>query len=282
MQVLDGRALAAEIKTNLTESIQALKVKTDRVPGLTVVIVGKNPASQGYVRSKHKTASELGIHSQILELEQTIAPEQLIQKIETLNRDPAVHALLVQLPLPAGMNTWEILEHMDPKKDVDRFLPVNLGKIMLNETSLFPCTPAGILGLLDRYDIDVTGMNAVVVGRSFIVGKPIAAMLTNRNATVTICHSKTRNLAGLVGEADLLVAASGRAASTRASAVASGPCSSMWAPTTCTTAARWRNTAAPSNRNVSKKRAMESPAILTGLPMKRRHTIPPCPAVWVL
>ena len=222
MQVMDGKALAAEIKTNLAETIQTMKAQTDRVPGLTVVIVGKDPASQGYVRSKHKTATELGIRSQVLELDQKIAAEQLIQTIEALNRDMDVHALLVQLPLPAGMNTWEILEHVDPQKDVDRFLPINLGKIMLNETSLFPCTPAGILSLLDRYEIDVTGMNAVVVGRSFIVGKPIAAMLTNRNATVTICHSKTRNLAGMVAEADLLVAATGRPGLITADMVKSG------------------------------------------------------------
>jgi methylenetetrahydrofolate dehydrogenase (NADP+)/methenyltetrahydrofolate cyclohydrolase len=211
MQAMDGKALAAEIRTGLADTIRKLKEQTGRVPGLTVVIVGEDPASRGYVRSKHKTASELGINSRILELPETVAPARLIDEIHNLNQDGDVHALLVQLPLPGGMKTWEILNHMDPEKDVDRFLPVNLGRIMLNETSLFPCTPAGILALLDRYRIEVTGMNAVVVGRSFIVGKPIAAMLTNRNATVTICHSKTRNLDALVGEADLLVAAIGRA-----------------------------------------------------------------------
>lgn len=210
MSILDGRQIANEIQESIKKDITRLKNQTGKTPGLTVVIVGENPASQAYVRKKHKIARKLGINSQIIELKPDIPTRQLIDQIEILNREADTHAILVQLPLPENHNTWEILDHLSPYKDVDRFLPVNLGHILLNRTRIFPCTPAGVLRMLDYYGIDVTGFNTVMVGRSFIVGKPLASMLTNRNATVTLCHSKTRNLPELTRQADLVVAAIGK------------------------------------------------------------------------
>jgi len=210
LNILDGRQIASEIQEGIKQEIIQLKSQTGKTPGLTVIIVGENPASQAYVRKKHKIAQKLGINSKIIELKADIPARQLIDQIQILNRDADTQAILVQLPLPEHLNTWEILDHLSPEKDVDRFLPVNLGHILLNRTHIFPCTPAGVLRMLDYNQIDVSGLNAIMVGRSFIVGKPLASMLTNRNATVTLCHSKTRNLPELVQQADLVVAAIGK------------------------------------------------------------------------
>ncbi|MCK4836585.1 MAG: bifunctional 5,10-methylenetetrahydrofolate dehydrogenase/5,10-methenyltetrahydrofolate cyclohydrolase [Candidatus Aminicenantes bacterium] len=211
MTVLDGNKIAGEIQEKIKKEIDSLKRTSNQIPGLTVIIVGDNPASQAYVRKKHKIAQKLGINSRVIELDKRISTVRLIKQIKNLNQDQNVHAVLIQLPLPDTFKTWEILDHLDPGKDVDRFLPINLGKILLNRTEIYPCTPAGVLVILDEYQIDLTGLNVVMVGRSFIVGKPLASMLTNRNATVTICHSKTKHLAGLLRKADLVVAAIGKA-----------------------------------------------------------------------
>ena len=211
MILLDGKKIAEEIQEKIKGEIEILKKSKGEIPGLAVIIVGSNPASQAYVRKKHRIALQLGINSRVSELEETISPKQLIEQINTFNRDPGIQAILIQLPLPEGLETWEILNHLDPEKDVDRFLPVNLGNILLNRTDIYPCTPAGVLTLLDAYHIDLNGLDAVMVGRSLIVGKPLAAMLTNRNATVTICHSKTRGLPEILKRADLVVAAIGQA-----------------------------------------------------------------------
>lgn len=210
MKILDGKLVASEILTQVEMEVEKLKLATGKVPGLAVVIVGDNPASKSYVRSKHKTAGSLGIQSTVIEYGRDVSRQELGDKIDELNGRNDVHAFLVQLPLPNHLDTWEILDRIDPRKDVDRFHPVNLGMLLLKRTEIFPCTPAGIVKLLDYYNIVVAGLNAVVVGRSFIVGKPIAGMLTNRDATVTLCHSKTKDLPSLFRQADLIVAATGK------------------------------------------------------------------------
>lgn len=210
MPILDGRMVSKEIEARLKDEILSLKEKTGKVPGLTVIIVGENPAAKIYVRTKERMATKLGINSHVLRLDKEVASQTLIDEIEKLNRDDDVDAVLVQLPLPGNLNTWEILDHLSPGKDVDRFHPLNLGMIILNRANIFPCTPFGILKILRRYKIDPAGMNAVVLGRSFIVGKPIAGMLTNKNATVTVCHSKTKDLKESLKNADLVVSAIGK------------------------------------------------------------------------
>ncbi len=210
MQKLDGKEVSAKIQEEIKKEIEDLKRKTGKVPGLTVVRVGEDPASKIYVRSKDKMAAKLGVHSQVIEFAEDISREKLIRTIRELNEDDNVDAVLVQTPLPEKFDTWEVLDTLSPDKDADRFHPLNLGMVLLNRTNIFPCTPAGILEILDYYRIDVTGMDAVVIGRSFIVGKPAAGMLTNRNATVTICHSRTKDLPGIIKRADLVVAAVGK------------------------------------------------------------------------
>ncbi len=210
MNILDGKEVSRVIQGELQEEVAALKEKTGLVPGLTVVIVGEDPASQIYVKSKDKAAAKLGIESHVIRLDSDISKEDLSAEIKKLNEDTSVHGILVQLPLPDKFDEWEILDQIDPRKDVDRFHPQNLGMLMLKRTDIFPCTPFGVLKSLDHYNIDVSGMDAVVVGRSYIVGKPMAGLLTNRNATVTVCHSRTKDLAGIIKRADLVVAAIGR------------------------------------------------------------------------
>ena len=210
MTVLDGKRLAGEVHQRVQKEVEELEARTGKAPGLTVVIVGSDPASQIYVKGKNKTAAKLGIKSDVLELDASISAQELLDTITRLNNDDSVHGILVQMPLPDHLDEWQILDHIDPAKDVDRFHPVNLGMLTLKRTDIFPCTPAGILELLDDYKIDLTGMHAVVLGRSFIVGKPIAGMLTNRNATVTLCHSRTKDLPSILKQADLIVAAIGK------------------------------------------------------------------------
>lgn len=211
MEKIDGKMVSALIDQQVQEEIEKIKTKTNNVPGLTVIIVGENPASKIYVRTKHKKAAKLGVRSEVLEYDESTSAEILIQKINELNQDDNVHGILVQLPLPEPLEAWEILDHLDPEKDADRIHPFNLGMILLNRAEIFPCTPTGIFKLLEHYKIDVYGMNAVVVGRSYIVSKPLANMLTNRHATVSICHTKTRDLGEYILKADIVVAAAGKA-----------------------------------------------------------------------
>jgi len=211
MAVLEGKPVAEIVHAEVQKKIAGLRPAAGRPPGLAVIIAGDDPASQSYVAAKEKTARKLGIESRVLRFPATVTRDELLVAVRGLNRDPAVDAVLVQLPVPAHVDSWEILEAMDPAKDVDRFHPFNQGLIQLNRADLFPCTPAGIMRVLDHYGIEVSGMNAAVVGRSFIVGKPMALMLSNRNATVTICHSRTRDLGALLSRMDLVVAAVGRA-----------------------------------------------------------------------
>jgi methylenetetrahydrofolate dehydrogenase (NADP+)/methenyltetrahydrofolate cyclohydrolase len=209
---LDGIAIAAEIKAEVAHQVASARA-AGYTPGLAVVLVGEVPASQIYVRSKVKTCAELGIYSEMHTPEASATTEELLALVASLNARDEIDGILIQLPLPAHVDTARLLEAVDPKKDVDGFHPINAGRLLSGfpqDQVLAPCTPAGILEVLHRSNIPVSGQRAVVVGRSNIVGKPVAAMLINDSATVTVCHSKTRDLAKLTREADILVAAIGR------------------------------------------------------------------------
>ena len=212
-ELLDGKRIADEIRAEIKTDVDALRAEGQRPPGLAVVLVGDSAASQVYVGSKVKACQELGLHSERYDLPAHAPTEELLELVGKLNADPAVDGILVQLPLPDQVDEAKILEAVDPAKDVDGFHPINVGLLALGQEdrALTPCTPTGVVELLDRYQIPITGARAVVVGRSSIVGKPMAALLLNRSATVTICHSKTRDLAAVCREADLLVVAIGRA-----------------------------------------------------------------------
>jgi len=210
-QLLDGAAVAEEIKRGVAARVKEL----DRLgikPGLAAVIVGDNPASKVYVGSKVKTCQTLGLHSEKYELPAQTTTEELLALVESLNRRHDIDGILVQMPLPKQIETRRILEAVDPAKDVDGFHAINVGRLVRGEESLVACTPAGIIEMLDHYQIEIEGARAVVVGRSDIVGKPMSMLLLHRNATVTICHSRTRNLPEVTRQADILIAAIGRAA----------------------------------------------------------------------
>ncbi|NLY52149.1 MAG: bifunctional methylenetetrahydrofolate dehydrogenase/methenyltetrahydrofolate cyclohydrolase FolD [Firmicutes bacterium] len=210
-QLIDGKGIAAEIRQEVKEEVAKLR-EQNIVPGLTVVLVGDDPASQTYVRSKQRACGEVGIRSDVKKLPGDTSQSQLIELIEELNQDPEVHGILVQLPLPKHIDADAVLRKIDPTKDVDGFHPTNVGCLWtgLSHQGFVPCTPAGIMELLRRTGINPQGLNAVVVGRSNIVGKPIAALLLEANATVTICHSRTQNLEEHCRRADILVVAVGQ------------------------------------------------------------------------
>jgi methylenetetrahydrofolate dehydrogenase (NADP+) / methenyltetrahydrofolate cyclohydrolase len=208
-RVLDGVAIAAEIKAEVGTEVQQLAAR-GIVPGLAVILVGEVPASQIYVRSKVKTCGELGIYSEMLTPPESITTDEMLALVTGLNAREDIDGILIQLPLPKHVNTKRLLEAVSPDKDVDGFHPVNAGRLQSGQPGLTPCTPAGIIEILKRSKLPITGQNAVIVGRSDIVGKPAAMMLLNESATVTVCHSKTRDLPKFTREADLLVAAIGR------------------------------------------------------------------------
>lgn len=210
MEILDGKAVSHKVIESIHKESALLVEKAGRPPGLAVVRVGDDPASAIYVRSKEKKAKKLGFRSEVISLESSTEEGELTSVINMLNNDDGIDGILVQLPLPDKFDAWKYLDMIDPGKDVDRFHPVNLGKIMLGRTDIFPCTPSGVIKMLDEYDIDLKGMNCTVLGRSYIVGKPMASMLTNRNATVTICHSRTKNIPEIISGSDLVVSAVGR------------------------------------------------------------------------
>ncbi|HEV2575882.1 MAG TPA: bifunctional 5,10-methylenetetrahydrofolate dehydrogenase/5,10-methenyltetrahydrofolate cyclohydrolase [Acidobacteriaceae bacterium] len=212
-RVLDGIAIAAEIKSEVARDVELAR-RSGYTPGLAVVLVGDNAASQIYVRSKIKTCGELGIRSEMHTPPASITTEELLAIVHSLNSRDDVDGILIQLPLPDHVDTSLLLEAVDPRKDVDGFHPINAGRLLSGaamDTVLAPCTPAGIMEILKRSNIPIAGADAVVVGRSNIVGKPIASMLINASATVTVCHSRTRDLPKITREADILVAAIGRA-----------------------------------------------------------------------
>ena len=209
-KVLDGNKIASEIRAELLAEIQALTAAGMR-PGLAVVLVGNNPASEIYVRGKVKSCEELGIYSEKHTPLDTVSTEELLALVGELNRRDEIDGILVQLPLPAQVDSKRVLMAVDPAKDVDGFHPMNVGFLSTQRPGLVPCTPAGVMEILGRSGIAVAGQEAAVVGRSDIVGKPVAMLLINGNATVTVCHSKTRDLPGVCRRADILVAAIGRA-----------------------------------------------------------------------
>jgi methylenetetrahydrofolate dehydrogenase (NADP+)/methenyltetrahydrofolate cyclohydrolase len=208
-RILDGVAIAAEIKQEVAEEVRALAAQGIK-PGLAVVLVGSVAASEIYVRSKVQSCAELGLLSELITPPETVTTEALHAVIAQLNARPEIDGILIQLPLPAHVDTKSLLDAIDPAKDVDGFHPVNAGRLMAGRPSLVPCTPAGVIEILKRSAIPISGQHAVVVGRSDLVGKPAAMLLLHQNATVTICHSKTRDLGAITQEADILVAAIGR------------------------------------------------------------------------
>jgi methylenetetrahydrofolate dehydrogenase (NADP+) / methenyltetrahydrofolate cyclohydrolase len=211
--LIDGRAVAEKVYFDLRREIAELKSR-GLTPGLAVVLVGDNPASRAYVRSKDKISRELGLHSVKLELPASTTQTELLARVEELNRDPAVHGILVQSPPPKQIDEAEIVRALDPRKDVDGFHPLNVAKLAFGDpTGFVPCTPLGVLRLLKETKIDISGAHAVVLGRSMIVGKPLALLLMQKgtDATVTVVHSRTRNLAAVTQSADILIAAIGQA-----------------------------------------------------------------------
>jgi methylenetetrahydrofolate dehydrogenase (NADP+) / methenyltetrahydrofolate cyclohydrolase len=208
--VMDGKLISREIKATLRNETEVLK-KQGIVPGLAAVLVGENPASVIYVRNKRKACEESGIYSEGHALPESTSQSDLINLIERLNKDPKIHGILVQLPLPKHHNVELVLNSISPDKDVDGLHPYNIGKLMMADPVFVPCTPAGVMAMLDFHSIPIEGRRAVVVGRSNLVGKPVAMLLMHRNATVTVCHSRTQNLAEICRSADILVAAMGKA-----------------------------------------------------------------------
>ena len=208
---IDGKAISAEIRAELKEKTEAFAAARGYRPGLAVIIVGEDPASQVYVRNKKRACEEVGFYSRGYELPASTSQEELLALIDTLNADPAIHGILVQLPLPKHLDESEVLVRIDPKTDGDAFHPYNVGKIMIGDYRFLPCTPAGVMALLERTGIEIAGKRCVVVGRSNIVGKPMAMLLLHANGTVTVCHSRTKELSSITREADILVVAIGRA-----------------------------------------------------------------------
>jgi len=209
MHIIDGKKTAAEIRQELKGQVTALTARHGRAPGLAVILVGGDPASQVYVRNKERACEDVGILSKGFRLPLDIPQAQLEDTIMFLNNDPSIDGILLQLPLPKGLDSQRCLDLISPSKDVDGFHPVNMGRLALGLPCLRSCTPAGIMTLMERHGIDVAGKKAVVIGRSNIVGKPLALMLLQKNATVTICHSRTTNIAEEVRSADIVLAAVG-------------------------------------------------------------------------
>ncbi len=208
-QLIDGNALSKKLRLDVAERAAALKAR-GITPGLAVVLVGENPASQVYVRNKVKACADNGLHSVLEQYPATLSEADLLGRVYALNKNPAIHGILVQLPLPAHMDAQKVIEAISPAKDVDGFHIASAGALMVGQPGFWPCTPYGCMKMLESIDYDLKGKHAVVVGRSNIVGKPMALMLLQKNATVTICHSATKNLKALTLQADLLVAAVGK------------------------------------------------------------------------
>jgi methylenetetrahydrofolate dehydrogenase (NADP+) / methenyltetrahydrofolate cyclohydrolase len=208
-KLINGKEISRGKKAEIARKVEELK-KSGITPGLAVILVGDNPASQTYVTNKQKACNEVGMHSLLVELTDTVTQQELLDKIEQLNVDNTIHGILVQLPLPNHIDESAIIEAISPEKDVDGFHPVNIGRMMTGKDTFLPCTPFGIMVMLKAMNIDLTGKHAVIVGRSNIVGKPVGQLFLNENATVTYCHSKTVNIKEYTKSADILVAAVGK------------------------------------------------------------------------
>ncbi|HVO31376.1 MAG TPA: bifunctional methylenetetrahydrofolate dehydrogenase/methenyltetrahydrofolate cyclohydrolase FolD [bacterium] len=209
-RIIDGKAIAAEIRADVKARAEKMRMRTGIVPGLATVLIGVDPASQIYVASKHKACAEAGFASIEHHYPDGLSEEQVLGHVARLNADHRVHGILVQLPLPKGIDEKKVLNAIDPAKDVDGFHPMNVGKLLVGEPAPLPCTPAGCMVLLEKSGVEFSGKRAVVVGRSNIVGKPAAILLLRRDCTVTIAHSKTKDLPAVVREADIVIAAVGR------------------------------------------------------------------------
>ena len=208
-KLIDGKAVSASVRAQVAQEVQELKAKGLH-PGLAVVIVGDDPASRTYVNNKKKACAETGIYSEEYALPAATTQEELLSLVRSLNQKPEIHGILVQSPLPEGFDEEAVIEEINPQKDVDAFHPQNVGRIMIGNFHFLPCTPAGVIELIRSQGIEIAGKRCVVIGRSNIVGKPMAMLLLHNHGTVTICHSKTRDLAEICREADILVAAVGR------------------------------------------------------------------------
>ena len=221
-EIINGKLVSSETRAKIAEEVAAFKAEVGVTPGLAVVIVGNNPASLVYVRNKGKACAEVGMHSVEIALPEETTEAELLERIAELNADSSIHGILVQLPLPKHIDQETIINAISPKKDVDAFHPENVGRIFIGNYSFLPCTPAGVMDLLDYYGINVSGKKCVVLGRSNIVGKPMAHLLLERNGTVTVCHSRTQNLEDEIRSADILVVAIGRAEFVKGSMIKPG------------------------------------------------------------
>ncbi|EGP67452.1 tetrahydrofolate dehydrogenase/cyclohydrolase, NAD(P)-binding domain protein [Streptococcus sp. oral taxon 056 str. F0418] len=210
MAIIDGKALAQKMQAELAEKTAKLKEKSGQTPGLVVILVGENPASQVYVRNKERSAIAAGFRSEVIRVSDSITQEELLFLIGRYNQDPAWNGILVQLPLPAHIDEEAVLLAIDPEKDVDGFHPTNMGRLWSGHPVMIPCTPAGIMEMLREYNVELESKRAVVIGRSNIVGKPMAQLLLAKNATVTLTHSRTHHLAEIAKQADILIVAIGR------------------------------------------------------------------------
>jgi len=214
MELIDGKKLSATLKEEIAREVEEIKQGGGKTPHLVAVLVGNDPASETYVNNKEKACNKVGIESEVIRLEESISQEELLKKVDELNNDPKVDGFIVQLPLPEHIDDQKVIEAVDPKKDVDGFHPVNMGRMVLGLPSYLPATPAGILEMLKRYDIETKGKDCVVLGRSNIVGKPVANLMLQKatpgNCTVTICHSRTKNLNQVLAKADILIVAMGK------------------------------------------------------------------------
>ncbi len=212
--VIDGKKLAAETRAEIAAGVAALKAERGVTPGLAVILVGENPASVSYVTAKEKAAREAGMYSREIRLPEGASEAEVLAQVRALDDDPAIHGILVQLPLPKGISEKKVIDAIAPEKDVDGFTPVNVGKMLIGDDCFLPCTPHGILKLIETAGMDVSGKHAVVIGRSNIVGKPVAALLARKgphaNATVTLCHTGTPDIAAYTRTADVVVVAAGR------------------------------------------------------------------------
>lgn len=209
-EIIDGKLVSENLRLDLAKKIDEFKHKTGITPGLAVIIVGSNPASLVYVRNKKRACEQVGINSYEIALPDDVTEDELIGRITELNANPEVHGILVQLPLPAHINEERIINSINPDKDVDAFHPANVGRILIGNYTFLPCTPAGVIDLIDYYGINISSKKCVVVGRSNIVGKPMAHLLLERNGTVTVCHSRTKDIESEIKSADILVVAVGK------------------------------------------------------------------------
>ena len=220
--IIDGKLVSQTLRCSIKDEVSALKAELGITPGLAVVLVGDDPASAVYVRNKHKACLDVGIESYQIEMPEDTTEAELLAKIDELNATPDVNGILVQLPLPKHISEERVINRISPDKDVDAFHPANVGRIMIGNYKLLPCTPAGIIALLDHYKVDICGKRCVVIGRSNIVGKPMSLLLTEKNGTVTLCHSRTQGLDTICREADIIVVAIGRAEFLKADMVKPG------------------------------------------------------------